>query len=253
MLRPGAPIPRKAIVRERPGLRLARIGGYWVVERRSGGRRSWFSDGHEAEGAFSRIFSEPSTGSQIARSREPRAKREVPELRRDRTPTLTVRLEPSALRGIRTELGRSDGLLDCVETGGNLFGRRREGVMEITDASGPGTDGRARRFPDAVRVSTKEALEDEAALRRTWGTDDIFFLGGWHTHPIELREPSGPDRANALAALDNRDIGGANWIELILTADAVRGWDSAHVSGWATRRVSAFGAVTEPIVVTGRT
>jgi hypothetical protein len=66
-------------------------------------------------------------------------------------------------------------------------------------------------------------------------------------------EPSETDRANALAAPDNREIIRANWIELILTADAVRGWDSAHVTGWATRRVSAFGGVTEPIIVTGRT
>jgi hypothetical protein len=79
VLRPGAPIPRKAIVRERPGVRLARIGGYWVVERRNGGLRSWFRDGYEAEGAFSRSFSEPSTGTQIARAREPRAKLDVPE------------------------------------------------------------------------------------------------------------------------------------------------------------------------------
>jgi proteasome lid subunit RPN8/RPN11 len=176
---------------------------------------------------------------------------EVPELRANAAPTVTVNLGTALLGGLCEELERGEGLLDTVETGGNLFGRRRVGVLDLYHASGPGADGRARRFVDSVRVSIAEADAEARELQRIW-QDDVSFVGGWHTHPRPHRTPSDTDRASALGALD--DVSALRfapyWVDLILTADSERGWESPHVHGWVTRR-TALGAVTEPARIEG--
>jgi hypothetical protein len=174
---------------------------------------------------------------------------EVPELRADATPTFRVKVCPGAVRGVEAELERSRGILGTHETGGNVFGRLRGGVLELIEASGPGTDEKARRFEDAVMVSVSEGHAIAEELRRNWHDELVGYVGGWHVHPRPVREPSETDRENALVALDDlveRHGWKAPrfWLDVILYPNR-DGWDAA---GWATRRLEWSGeGVTEPV------
>jgi proteasome lid subunit RPN8/RPN11 len=174
----------------------------------------------------------------------------VPELRADAPPSLTVRLRPGAVLGIEAELERSRGILGSHETGGNVFGRTRGGVLELIEASGPGEDGKARRFEDAVMISVSEGHAIAKELRRSYDDNLIGLVGGWHVHPRPVPEPSETDRENALVGLDDlveRDGWKAPqlWLDVILYPNG-DGWDAA---GWATRRLGEFGSVTEPAAI----
>jgi hypothetical protein len=193
--------------------------------------------------------------SRTAKPSQRRAKRpaetyivhEVPKLRADVTPSLTVRIGAGALDGILAELERSDGLLRTVETGGNVFGRQSGKTIELLYASGLGSDGKARRFENSVMVSLAEGHQHAKELQRIYQSD-IRFIGGWHTHPIREPLPSATDRSEALVALDQLHalgyLGTTSWLDLILIPGRER-WD---IRGWATRR-SDRGSYTEPIRV----
>jgi hypothetical protein len=53
-----------------------------------------------------------------------------------------------------------------VEPGGNLFGIQRAGVLELVDASGPGSDEKARRFENSVLSRSAEGFEIAEELQR---------------------------------------------------------------------------------------
>lgn len=194
--------------------------------------------------------SRPASPRVVLYQRKPRpAPLPVPELRVDATPTVSVRLGYGALKGVCAELERGRGLLDVVETGGNLFGRRQHNHIEVIDVTGPGEDGKARRFEDSVRISIKDAHVRAQELERIHG-GSVYFVGGWHTHPRPVREPSETDRAQALDALDHEGSlrWSRFWLDLILTPHREAGWDEPKVYGWATRH-SDRGPVTEPVLV----
>jgi hypothetical protein len=176
--------------------------------------------------------------------------REIPELRKTASPKVTVRLRPGALAGIIEELNATGDIpLACLETGGSCFGRLRDGALELLDASGPGSDEKARRFENAVMVSIAEAKEIEAELQRRWDDQTIVAAAGWHTHPVDDGLPSATDRENALVALDQLRrrtwAAPSYWTDLIVRADSRAGWIQPRVVAWVTRRVGD-GAVTEP-------
>jgi hypothetical protein len=147
---------------------------------------------------------EPSYDDAAARARaQDQQRREIPELRRNATPKVMVKLRPGALAGIVEELNATgDVPLDCLETGGSCYGRLRDGALELVDASGPGSDEQPRRFENAVKISLAEAKAIEAELQRTWRDQTIVACAGWHTHPADDPLPSATDRENALLALD---------------------------------------------------
>jgi hypothetical protein len=92
------------------------------------------------------------------RANQDQQRREIPELRKDATPKVTVKLRPGALAGIIEELNETGDIpLNCLETGGSCFGRLRDGALELLDASGPGSDESPRRFENAVKISIAEA------------------------------------------------------------------------------------------------
>jgi len=195
---------------------------------------------------------EPSHDDAAAHPRadQDQQRREIPELRRDATPRVTVKLRPGALAGITEELNATGDIpLDCLETGGSCYGRLRDGALELLDASGPGSDEKARRFENAVMVSIAEAKEIEAELQRRWDDRTITACVGWHTHPADDPLPSATDRENALVALDQLRqrswAAPSYWTDLIVRADSRDGWNNPRVVAWVTRRVGD-GAVTEP-------
>jgi hypothetical protein len=122
---------------------------------------------------------------------------EIPELRTETQSGFSVHLGNGALRGIMEEFQRSDWLFEHhVESGGNLFGRQRAGVLELLDASGPGSDGKARRFENSVMVSLSEGFAIAEELQRQRQDALVIFCGGWHVHPIRDPRPSPTDRSN---------------------------------------------------------
>jgi hypothetical protein len=183
---------------------------------------------------------------------------EVPVLRTEMQTGFSVHLGSGALRGIFEELERSDFVLagGSHETGDNLYGCRRAGVLELIDASGPGSDGKPRRFENSVMVSLTEGFAIAEELQRHRQDALVVFCGGWHIHPIGDARPSPTDRSNALIGLGEleRKLGWRaprRWVDLILVPDAERGWDAPWTTGWATRRLGRFGSVTERVKVEG--
>jgi hypothetical protein len=203
-------------------------------------------------GAISRTTVRPAP---VSRAIAPDELDEVPVLRTEIKDGFSVHLGNGALRGIMEEFQRSDWLFEHhVESGGNLFGRQRAGVLELVDASGPGSDEKARRFESAVMVSLTEGFAIAEELQRQRQDALVIFCGGWHVHPIRDPRPSPTDRSNALIGLDEleRKLGWrapARWVDLILTPDAARGWDAPYATAWATRRLGEFGSVTERVRV----
>jgi hypothetical protein len=201
------------------------------------------------------VRTEPATIEQQVRPED-----EVPELRADAAPTLTVTLSRSALHEICDELNAIGRALleDGLETGGSLIGRQVRRVLEVLDASGPASgpdDGSARRFIDGVRISSAPGYGIARDLARHFSDARIVPLGAWHSHPIRKPEPSGVDRRSALLALEQleRELGWRApnvWIDLIVTPGLREGFRSPRVFGWATRRLPWSGAITEPVRVT---
>jgi hypothetical protein len=173
------------------------------------------------------------------------ADREVPELRADAKPTLTVKLSSFGRRSIDQELSYSRDLLEDydAETGGYLFGSRDGGTW-LLSATRLGSSG--RRKPQAVQLGYDEAERMAHDIRSS--ESDHRFLGRWHTHPyVNNSQPSTNDRANALAGLAWRDLNPASFaVDLILTPDRERGWSRPHFHAWVTRRNQCGTAVTEP-------
>jgi hypothetical protein len=183
--------------------------------------------------------------------------RDVPELRVDAEPKLTVQLRERALDEIRAELLR-DGLaiLSTVETGGNLVGRAACNAVDVIDATGPESapegDGEARRMVDAVKVSLRGGYGVAAELARQSDDHSIIYCGGWHTHPRAIPEPSPTDRVSAISSLEHlREQLGyrapEQWVDLILYPHDRDGMEAPRVAGWVTRYEDWSGrAVTEP-------
>jgi hypothetical protein len=207
-------------------------------------------------GAISRTAAPPALEPRPATS--PDVLDEVPALRTEMQSGFSVHLGNGALRGIMEELERSDFVLagGSHETGGNLYGCLRAGVLELLDASGPGSDGNARRFESSVMVSLTEGFAIGEELSRQHQNALLVFCGGFHTHPIRDATPSPTDRSNALIGLAQleRKLGWrapSRWLDVILTPDAVRGWDAPFATAWATRRLGEFGSVTERVQIEG--
>jgi hypothetical protein len=185
---------------------------------------------------------------------------EIPELRADVTSKrVKIKLGAGALRGICAELDRAwPGLLDVMETGGTVYGMTKIGAIELIEASGPGPDdGKARRLPDAVRIDASEGHAIAEELRRIRHDEMVGVVGGWHTHPERIAEPSPQDRISALQSLDDLHKrrgwrAPSQWVDLILYPDEREGWERPSVAGWLTRRLEwGREPVTERVQVEG--
>jgi hypothetical protein len=179
---------------------------------------------------------------------------EVPELRPNAKPTITISLTRLAREVIHDELAFSRRFMEeqLGETGGWLFGFRegRKWLVSATDL-GPG-----ERMRKSVLLSYAHARHE--VYRSTLGTQVSFsrkFLGCHHVHPlVGYTEPSSQDRKNALLGLEWRELNPADFaLDLIISPHADRGWNSPQFHAWATRRDRWAGAITEPVTIEGST
>jgi hypothetical protein len=180
---------------------------------------------------------------------------EVPELRTDAKPTITVSLTILARETIHDELAFSRRFMEqeLGETGGWLFGSRegRKWLVSATDL-GPG-----KRLSKSVLLNYGQARHE--VYRATLNTGSEFssrkFLGCWHVHPlVNYTEPSSSDRRNALLGLEWNELHPADFaLDIIISPHTDRGWNSPQFTAWATRRDRWAGAITEPATIEGPT
>src|SRR5439155_17620180 len=78
----------------------------------------------------------------------------------------------------------------------------RRAVAPLLVASGPGKDGKPRRFENAVMVSVEEGEAAAEWAARSYDDSLVGVIGGWHCHPVREHRPSEADRESALVALD---------------------------------------------------
>jgi hypothetical protein len=178
---------------------------------------------------------------------------EIPELRSNAKPTLTVTLTRLARETIHGELAFSRRFMEdeLGETGGWLLGERVPGkwLVSATDL-GAGTRMSKRcvlDYEQARHEAYRATLSSRSFSRK--------FLGVWHVHPVVgYTEPSSTDRKNALAYLEYRELNPAEFaLDIIVSPHADRGWNSPQFTAWATRRDRWAGAITEPATIAGLT
>ena len=170
------------------------VDDYGVEHRIMAGRTRWHR--HDAlelrRDEVARLFGLEGDGFTRSRpSPAPALEREIPELRHDATPKVTVTVGRIATEAIREELRRDDRLIEVghLETGGCLVADIKLGgrSARIVDATWPGGPGRGY---DQVRIS--EALGEEVAANyREWSrSDDVRMVGllahasGSRDHPL---------------------------------------------------------------------
>jgi hypothetical protein len=182
------------------------------------------------------------------------AEREVPELRPNAKPTVTVTLSTLARETIHDELAFSRRFIEqeLGETGGWLFGTR-EGPKWLLSATNLGAGERRSK---SVVISFEQARHE--TYRANLAGNGIWrkCLGTWHVHPvIGYTEPSGEDRKNALRLLEEDiELNRADFaLDIIVSPHADRGWNSPQFHAWATRRDRWAGAITEPATIEGKT
>src|SRR5204862_6886388 len=59
----------------------------------------------------------------------------------------------------------------------------RRAVAPLLVASGPGQDGKPRRFENAVMVSVEEGEAAAEWAARSYDDSLVGVIGGWHCHP----------------------------------------------------------------------
>jgi Prokaryotic homologs of the JAB domain len=230
---------------------------------------SWVVDGHELHKRFPGRFRpdpSPPMGARKVTSRRSgrrgsatapppvgpapsvRDEREVPELRANAKPTVTVKVGSLARATIGEELAWSRSLLETyrAETGGWIFGVYDRGSWHLM-ATRLGSAG--ERKPEKVLMDYAEA--ERAAILIRDGEARMRFLGTWHSHPFpNSSQPSSADRTNALTFMGWRDLNPAPFaVSVILTPDRDRGWSAPQFHAWTTRRNQFGTAVTEPATI----
>ncbi len=106
-----------------------------------------------------------------------------------------VRLSPSALTEIRTEVRRGARIRGhCVETGGMLFGHYDSACrcVWIDAAAGPAPDS---KLSSAYFLNGIEGAEDLVQYYRDRSRGLSAFIGNWHSHPYGPADPSPTDEA----------------------------------------------------------
>jgi proteasome lid subunit RPN8/RPN11 len=172
--------------------------------------------------------------------------REVPELRRRATPTITVSLRESVWQDL---VRHASEARDGRETGGFFFGERVRSYAPVSV-------GRVTRMVTDRRAEQCKldigALVAEKGDLRASGADHIVEQGSFHTHPGSDPTPSDTDLVNWLSSLDF--LRSSYYVGLILTAEASDNrWWRPNVHGWTVRRLERTNtAVCEPARVVTR-
>lgn len=118
---------------------------------------------------------------------------------------------------------------DGLETGGILLGTDDglAGPIVVRQCGGPG--------PAAIRRRSyfRRDLAHAAALAADAEADGSAWIGEWHTHNIEMPEPSARDLRTYQALLDDPELAFARILSVVVLADPDSGWLVPQVHAWS--------------------
>jgi len=144
-----------------------------------------------------------------------------------------------AITGLATMAG------DGLETGGILLGTDDglAGPIVVRHCGDPG--------PAAIRRRNyfRRDLEHAAALAMGAAElDGSAWIGEWHTHNLDMPEPSTRDLRTYQALLDDPELAFARVLSVVVLADPENGWQAPQLHAW-----SFTGTVLRklPIEITG--
>ena len=130
--------------------------------------------------------------------------------------------------GLLSALAAAAG--DGLETGGILLGTD-DGLAEparVRHCGGPGPAAVRRRNYFRRDLAYAASLAAEAAK-----ADGSVWIGEWHTHNIDMPEPSGRDLRSYQALLDDPELAFARILSIIVLADAESGWQVPQLHAWS--------------------
>jgi integrative and conjugative element protein (TIGR02256 family) len=119
---------------------------------------------------------------------------------------------------------------DGLETGGILLGAD-EGLsapIVVRHCGGPGPAAVRRRNFFRRDLAYATALAAGAAA-----SDGSAWIGEWHTHPLDMPEPSGRDLLTYQALLDDPELAFARILSVVVLADPDRDWQAPTLHAWS--------------------
>jgi integrative and conjugative element protein (TIGR02256 family) len=119
---------------------------------------------------------------------------------------------------------------DGLETGGILLGYDHglAGPIVVRHCGGPGPAAIRRRAYFRRDTEHAAAVAAEAAA-----ADGSAWIGEWHTHGVEMPEPSSRDLRTYRKLLDDPELVFARFLAVIVIADRELGWRTPLLSAWS--------------------
>jgi integrative and conjugative element protein (TIGR02256 family) len=119
---------------------------------------------------------------------------------------------------------------DGLETGGILLGTDDglAGPIVVRHCGDPGPASIRRRKYFRRDLEHAAALAADAAR-----TDGSAWIGEWHTHNIDMPEPSTRDLRTYQALLDDPELAFARVLSVIVLADPDSGWQVPQLHAWS--------------------
>ena len=141
----------------------------------------------------------------------------------------TVSFTPQAAAAIS---GLAAAASDGLETGGILLGTDQVlgGQILVRHCGGPGPAAVRRRNYFRRDLAHAAALAEDAAK-----ADGSAWIGEWHTHGIDMPEPSTRDLRTYRALLNDPELGFARVLSVVVLADPDpdAGWKAPRLHAWS--------------------
>jgi integrative and conjugative element protein (TIGR02256 family) len=139
----------------------------------------------------------------------------------------TVLFTPQAAAAIT---GLAAAASDGLETGGILLGTDQGlgGQIMVRHCGGPGPAAVRRRNYFRRDLAHATALAEDAAK-----ADGSVWIGEWHTHGIDMPEPSTRDLRTYWTLLNDPELGFARVLSVVVLADPKSGWKAPRLHAWS--------------------
>jgi integrative and conjugative element protein (TIGR02256 family) len=135
---------------------------------------------------------------------------------------------------------------DGRETGGILLGHdASESVIRVRRAGDAGAD--AIRRPERF---VRDAAHAQRLADAAFAEDGSVWVGEWHTHPVGQTRPSATDVAGYAALLDDRALGLARFVSVVVTANGDHGWTRPVLTPWLVDNFGVHGMTLSVVTAT---
>ena len=122
---------------------------------------------------------------------------------------------------------------DGRETGGILLGHQADdhGIIRVQRAEGPG--------PEAIREPARfqrDLAHANRVARRAWASENLNWIGDWHTHPMGGPRPSRVDLDSAYRLLCDDELRFTTFVSIIVTPGSGGSWRKPCIDIWLLSR-----------------